>query len=299
MKNGILRLLLIAFVVLLTSCEKTLMEDGADNGSTDGANVVLNLSIFEQVPFGTRSVQDITALCSRLNVAFFQDGTKVKTVSQKAGDSTFGTVGVTLEEGTYQLVVIAHSSDGSATISSEEKVTFPSNLVTDVFYYYGSLNVSSTQTTYNLQLQRAVAMFRLELTSALPANAAKIRFYYTGGSSTFSPYAGYGCVNSRQTVMMNVASGQRVFEVFTFPHAETDELKMVITVYDSDDNILKEQTFENVPVTRNKITLYKGDFGGGGGTSGGGGSGGGGGTTNNGLSMKAESEWAGTDSYTF
>ena len=299
MKNGILRLLLIAFVVLLTSCEKTLMEDGADNGSTDGANVVLNLSIFEQVPFGTRSVQDITALCSRLNVAFFQDGTKVKTVSQKAGDSTFGTVGVTLEEGTYQLVVIAHSSDGSATISSEEKVTFPSNLVTDVFYYYGSLNVSSTQTTYNLQLVRSVAMFRLELASNLPANAAKIRFYYTGGSSTFSPYAGYGCVNSRQTVMMNVASGQRLFEVFTFPHSETDELKMVITVYDSDDNILKEQTFENVPVTRNKITLYKGDFGGGGGTSGGGGSGGGGGTTNNGLSMKAESEWAGTDSYTF
>ena len=34
-------------------------------------------------------------------------------------------------------------------------------------------------------------------------------------------------------------------------------------------------------------------IGGGGGTSGGGG------TTNNGLSMKAESEWAGTDSYTF
>lgn len=295
-----LRLLLIAFVVLLTGCEKTLMEDDADSGSTDDANVVLQFSVFEQVPFGTRSVQDITALCSRLNVAFFQNGTKVKTVSQKAGDSTFGTVGVTMEEGTYQLVVIAHSSDGSATISSEEKVTFPSNLVTDVFYYYGSLKVTSTQTTYNLQLLRAVAMFRLELNSGLPANAAKIRFYYTGGSSTFSPYAGYGCVNSRQTVMMNVASGQRVFEVFTFPHSETDELKMLITVYDSGDNILKELTLENVPVTRNKITLYKGDFQGGGGTSGGDDdSGNSGGTTNGGLVMKAESEWGGTDSYTF
>ena len=296
MKNGLLKLLLIAFVVLLTSCEKTLLDD-SDTASTADANVVLKLSIYDQIPFGTRSVQDITALCTRLNIAFFQDGTKVKTVSQKAGDSTFGTVGVTLDEGTYQLVVIAHSSDGSATITSEEKVTFPSNLVTDVFYFYGELTVNSTQTVYNLQLKRAVSMFRLELTSGLPANAAKIRFYYTGGSSTFSPYSGYGCVNSRQTVMMNVTSSQRVFEVYTFPHEETDELKIVVTVYNSSDDILKEHTFENVPVTRNMITQYTGDFDGGGGTSGGGG--GGGTSTSKGLNMKAESDWGGTDSYTF
>lgn len=266
------------------------MDETGGSVPTGDTNVVLRLSIYDQVPFSTRSLQDISQLCSRLNVAFFQDETKVKTASQKAGESSFGTVGVSLGEGTYQVVVIAHSSEGSATITSTEKVTFPSNQVSDTFYYYGELTVGSEQTVYNLELKRAVSMFRLELTDALPSNAAKMRFYYTGGSSTFSPYAGYGCVNSRQTVMMTGVSGQRVFEVFTFPHEETDELKIVVTVYDAGDNILKEHTFENVPVTRNMITVFSGDFFNGSSPSS---------ASGNVIGIKADGDWDGTDSYTF
>ena len=274
-------------LVLMTGCEKALLNEDEGSDASD-ANVFLKFSIYEQVPFGTRSMQDITALCSRLNIAFFQNGTKVKTVTQKADDASFGDVALTLEEGVYELVVIAHNCDGSATITSTEKVTFPSNIVTDTFYYYGDLTVGPSANTYNLELTRIVAMFRLELTSPLPSSVAKMRFYYTGGSSTFSPAAGYGCVNSRQTVMMSVTSGQTVFEVCTMPHEETDVLKITVTAYDSNDNIVKEHIFEQVPVTRDRITLYTGDFMDGNASSSG-----------HTFNFMAESKWSGTNTYTF
>jgi len=283
-------LLALLFVLLTTGCEKELMTDDSSKDVPANANVVLRFSAYDQMSFPTRANQDITALCSRLNIAFFKNGEKVKTISQKSGDAGYGSVALSLAEGNYELVVIAHNSTGAATISTVEKVTFPSNIVSDTFYYYGDLTVSSTQTTYDLQLVRVVAMFRLELTNVLPSTAAKIRFYYTGGSSTFSPLAGYGCVNSRQTVMINLEPGQKVFEVYTFPHEESDVLKMTVTVYDSGDNILKEQVFEEVPVTRNQITRYVGDFfnGSSGGSS-----------SSGAFRMMADGEWDLTNSYTF
>lgn len=292
MKNVRNLCLLMLSLVLLTGCEKTMLDE---QSSKQDGNVVLKLSLYEQIPFSTRSLQDIRQLCTRVNVAFFQNGTKVKTVSQKADDASFGTVSLTLDAGVYQVVVIAHNCSGSATISSAEKVTFPSNVVTDTFYYEGELTVASSQDTYELVLQRPVAMFRLQLTDVLPSNAHKIRFYYTGGSSTFNPSTGFGCVNSRQTVMMDIEDGQQVFEVYTFPHELNDFLKMTVTIYDSGENILKEQVFEQVPVTVDQITVFTGSF------FGGSGGGGGGGNPNapSGITMKADGDWSDISSYGF
>ena len=292
MKNVRNLCLLVLSLVLLTGCEKTMLDE---QSSKQDGNVVLKLSLYEQIPFSTRSLQDIRQLCTRVNVAFFQNGTKVKTVSQSADAASVGSVSLTLDAGVYQVVVIAHNCSGSATISSAEKVTFPSNVVTDTFYYEGELTVASSQDTYELVLQRPVAMFRLQLTDVLPSNAHKIRFYYTGGSSTFNPSTGFGCVNSRQTVMMDIEDGQQVFEVYTFPHELNDFLKMTVTIYDSGENILKEQVFEQVPVTVDQITVFTGSF------FGGSGGGGGGGNPNapSGITMKADGDWSDISSYGF
>ena len=258
--------LFIALALLIASCEKPILdsEDSVVNGSAvdTRANVILHMTQFEQTAF-TRAATDITDLCTRLNVAIFDaDGTKVKTVAQKDTDSDFGTVALTLSAGTYQLVVIAHCCDGSATITSTEKVTFPSNKVTDTFYYYGDLVVTGEKQVHDLALTRAVAMFRLVLTDEeIPQNVAKMKFYYTGGSSTFSPAEGYGCVASKQTEIRTVADGVKTFDIYTMPHSEKDELtKLTVTALDAGDNVVKEQIIENIPVTRNQITRYNGNF---------------------------------------
>ena len=289
--------LFIALAVLVAACEKPILDE--DVVSMKEANVILHMTQYDQEAFdnsgnraATRVATDITELCSRLNIAIFDDdGTKVKTVAQKEGDASFGTVALTLAAGTYQLVVIAHNGEGSATITSTEKVTFPNNKVTDTFYYYGDLVVTSEVQSYDLTLTRAVAMFRMVLTDdEIPSTVTKFKFYYTGGSSTFSPSAGYGCVNSKQTEIRPVAD-DGAYEIFTLPHTEEDVLtKLTVTALDANDNTVKERVFENVPVTRNQITRYTGSFFG---------SGGSGQTSDGTFRLTADPNWDSVNGYTF
>ena len=271
--------LLIALALLVAACEKPVLDE--DIVSMKEANVILHMTQYEQESFGTRAATDITELCSRLNIAIFDaDGTKVKTVAQKEGDAGYGTVALTLAAGTY---------------TSTEKVTFPNNKVTDTFYYYGDLIVTSEVQSYDLTLTRAVAMFRLVLTDEeIPSSVAKFKFYYTGGSSTFSPSAGYGCVNSKQTEIRSVPSGSSAgmtFDIFTLPHTEDDMLtKLTVTALDANDNTVKERIFENVPVTRNQITRYTGSFFG---------SGGSGQTSDGTFRLTADPDWDSVNGYTF
>ena len=289
------KFMLFALALLAAACEKPVIDE--DLVATKDANVILHFKQFEQEAF-TRAATDITELCSRLNIAIFDaEGTKVKTVAQKEGDSSFGTVALTLTAGTYRLVVIAHNCDGSATISSTEKVTFPNNKVTDTFYYYGDLVVTEAKQSYDLTLTRAVAMFRLVLTDeSVPSNVAKLKFYYLGGSSTFSPKDGAGCVASKQTeirpVPADFVSGT-AFEIYTLPHTESDVLtKLTVTALDANDNTVKERIFENVPITRNQITRYTGSFFGSG-------SGGGSSSSDGTFHLTADPDWDSVNGYTF
>ena len=295
------KFMFIALALLAAACEKPILdEDSVVGGSATDANVILHMTQFEQTAFdnsgnraATRAATDITDLCTRLNIAIFSaDGTKVKTVAQKEADSDFGTVALTLAAGTYHLVVIAHNGDGSATITSEEKVTFPNNKVTDTFYYDGDLVVTSDVQSYDLTLTRAVAMFRLVLTDEeIPSNVAKLKFYYTGGSSTFSPKDGYGCVNSKQTEIRTIADGVTTFDIYTLPHSEEDVLtKLTVTALDDNDNTVKERVFENVPVTRNQITRYTGSFFGSGGSDQ---------QSDGTFRMTADPDWDSVNGYTF
>lgn len=289
-------------------CEKAVFSEKTDVGEPTEPNVVLRFVQQEQfvqeafrarpadgdASLVTRAATAVTELCSRLNIVVFsQDGTKVKTVSQKEGDAGYGTVALSLAAGTYKLVVIAHNGDGAATITSEDKVTFPSNKVTDTFYYYGDLSVGSDNHSYDIMMTRAVAMFRLVLTDEnMPSNVAQFRFYYLGGSSTFSPVDGYGCVNSKQSEFRAV-SHDGIYEIYTLPHTEEDVLtKLTITAYDANDNIILEKQFEDVPVVRNQVTQFTGSFFG---------SGGGGGNNSNdsALRLMADPDWGGVNSYTF
>ena len=284
-------LLAVVILALTAACEKPVLDETTGEVVPSEANVILRFTQYEHEAF-TRAATDITELCSRLNIAIFDgDGTKVKTVAQKEGDASYGTVALSLAAGTYKLVVMAHNCDGSATITSTEKVTFPNNKVTDTFYYYGDLVVSNEKQTYDLTLTRAVAMFRLVLTDeSSPETVAKMKFYYVGGSSTFSPKDGYGCVNSKQTEIRTVAT-DGIYEIYTLPHTEEDVLtKLTVTALDANDNTIKERVFENVPVIRNQVTRYTGSFFG---------EGGGGETGSGDFRMTADPDWDSVNGYTF
>ena len=283
--------------VMMAACEKPIMDDAYDVDEGD-ANVVLRFAPYQQQGF-TRAATQLTNQCSRLSVAVFdEDDAKVGSVkNQKAGDSGFGTVSLSLQEGVYTVVAIAHNGEGNATITSPTKVTFPSNKMTDTFCYCGELEVTGDMISQELQMQRVVAMMRLTLTDEqIPDNVARLKFYYTGGSSTLNPRTGYGCVNSKQTeYRYTVVDGSAVntFDIYTAPHEQNDILKLTITSQDADNSVISEfSPMENIPVTRNKITTWEGSLFDGGGM-------GGGATSEGGIGLTLDTQWDGTINYTW
>jgi DNA-directed RNA polymerase subunit L len=292
------KVIIFGLAVLLAACEKPIMEDDIKSGHESDANVVLRITACDQEA-ATRSAETLTDQCSRLSVAVFdEDDAKVgSTKNQKAGDSGFGTVSLSLQEGVYTIVAIAHNGEGNATITSPTKVTFPSNKMTDTFCYCGELEVTGDMISQELQMQRVVAMMRLTLTDEqIPAGVARLKFYYTGGSSTLNPRTGYGCVNSKQTeYRATVAGGSavKVYEIYTAPHEQSDVLKLTITAQDAgNEDIRVFDAMENIPVTRNKITTWEGSLFGSSGT-------GGGATSEGGVSLTLDTQWDGTISYTW
>lgn len=256
---------LMAVALAAVGCEAPYVGPVAEEEQTDLYNVVIRAGIYDQSPFDTlrsRAVQDIQELCTHIGFAVFSADEKVKGVNQVSTSADFGSASFTLPQGEYQLVIIAHNCNGTATISSPQKITFPSNVVSDTFYYYGTFTVGDGQTELNLQLTRAVAMVRVNITDDMPSAVRQMKFYYTGGSSTFSAETGFGCVNSKQTVKMDVTTAMQgkptTWELYTLPHATTGALKLTISALDAADNILYEKELTDVPVTVNAITTYSG-----------------------------------------
>lgn len=286
--------------LLAASCEKPIFdEERAASGSVAGThpNVTLHFSPYEQISFTRAAVADV---CTRLSVAIFTaDGTKEKAITQKQTDAGFGTAALTLQAGTYKIVAIAHSStEGNATITSPERVTFANNKLTDTFYYFGNLTVGADPIEETLEMTRCVAMLRLTLTEPLSDNISRLKFYYTGGSSTFSPATGYGCVNSKQTEYRYTTDDQdmpvTVYELYTMPHEQQDVLKLTVTALDASGSEVGEVTMDNIPVTRNKITTWQGALFSGTGTGTEGGT-----SSSGGITITLDTEWDGTITYTF
>ena len=268
MKKTIVFSTLLAGILSLASCEKAVFDEQQPERADGKVHVEFRVTQFEEMPFSvvtgdTRSVVDVSQVCSRINFVIFSEGAKVKSVNQLADDDSFGRVSLDLSEGDYQVVVVAHNGTGNATFTSPEEIKFADNKVTDTFYYYAQLSVHQDMAV-DMLLKRAVAKFRLVTTDPVPSGIQQMKFYYTGGSSTFDAVTGFGCKESRQTEYRSVTADMvgktAQFEVYTFPHAQEDKLKMTISALDASGAEICQRVFEEVPVKLNQITQYTGAF---------------------------------------
>ena len=263
-------LLLIAAAV---ACERPFSEDDSkrkeDKTATEDL-VRLHVSAFSHtiVPFSQRALAPKRAsavgdACTRLSFAIYKEAERVVSENQVSSDKDFGTLDVSLEKGTYRIVVIGHNGTGSATTKDLNKITFPNNKTTDTFYSSQEIDLDG-DTNLSIELRRIVAMFRLVVTDKIPSEVAKMQFYYTGGSSTLDGATGYGCVNSKQTevreVTADMRNGNATFDIYTLPHSESGTLNITVTAYDSNDKAVKQSVFADVEVKVNTIHQYEGDF---------------------------------------
>lgn len=246
-------LLLAAFVFV--SCEKL----DASLPSKGGKNLTLSFS-------ADASTRATPAECfTKLHLMLFDHyGSKAFTQAktQNAGDENFGTFSISVGEGTYTVVAVGHSSPVAASIKSLQQVTFTASdgrKLTDTFCYCGQVVVGSDPQRHDLTMSRVCAMLRFVFTdSDVPANLVRWQFSYTGGSANFNPSTSEGCTKSTQSEMRNL---NEELEIYTFPYlAESGTLKMTVSALDAAGTVLRQRTFEAIPVTRNRITTYTGKF---------------------------------------
>lgn len=253
------RFLLLLLPLLLLSCSQIELDETKHR-------VTLHISGYTMTPFSRAATTvDANSDVTHIDLVLFDaDGSKVIKINQRQGDNNFGAPSITLAEGNYTLVVIAHSGSGVATITSPTEVTFPNNKVTDTFYSCQQISIRPETSSLDVMLHRAVSMVRIHLKdSSYPAGFSILKLYYTGGSSTFNPTTGYGSKDSRQTEYRTLvpvgASAEETLkeaEIYTFPHEEEGTLKITLTPQDSEGNDLPYpgKTLEAVPIRLNYIT---------------------------------------------
>ena len=253
----------IVALVGLTGCEKPILSDGEASGTAADGQVVFVFQT-ESGDVATRAASEIAAHASKLNVQLFdEDGQKVfSTVkTQTKDDEDFGRLKIELADGVYTVVAVAHSSARSATIKSPSVVQFTAQdgeKLTDTFCHVSTVEVSGEKHSFTLPMYRAVAMVQLHLTDeTLPEDVWYIKADYSGGSANVNPTTLEGITKSNQSER-RIKNDLRLHQFFTFPYmSETGTLKMTISATTSDGTVLRQRTFDAVPVKRNRITTYE------------------------------------------
>lgn len=246
-----------AAVLMLTACEKAITEDAGDS------NVVLS---FEPTTKDMTRGAGTTAF-TKLNVQLFDtNGEKVfeKVKTQTKDDDDFCQMSLKLSEGTYWVVAVGHSSKNSATIKSPEVVQFTASegeKLTDTFCHCSQIKVEGESVSFTLPMYRVGAMIQFCLTdNQVPNNFAYFLMEYTGGSANFNPQTLEGITKSTQSEK-RIRNSLMTHQAYTFPYMSTScKLKITCSGLDSDGTVIRKRVFENVPVTRNRITTYTGKF---------------------------------------
>lgn len=258
MTRLISNILFLFLTIALTSCEKQIVPDAAD-----ADNVTLTFTpTFRDVTRGA----SVTAF-KKLNVMLFDaQGNRVfdKVRTQLSSDEDFCTLSLQLTAGTYWVVAVGHSSTISATIKSPEVVQFTASegeKLTDTFCHCSQITIGGETNTFTLPMYRAGAMIQFCLTDEqVPDNFAYFLMEYTGGSANFNPTTLEGITKSSQSEK-RIRNDLMIHQCYTFPYMATSgTLRMTCSALSSDGTVIRQRTFDAVPVARNRITTYTGHF---------------------------------------
>ena len=254
----------LSALLLLVACEKPSWDSEDEGDEAVAGNLTVSIYQIGKTPFdGVTRSQSTTP--THINYAVYSvDGQRVKQVNQQAGDANYGRASFQLEPGTYQLVVVAHSSNGNPTMTDLTKIQFKNNQgFSDTFLtYIEDVEVTAENHTLLVTPQRIVSLCRVEITDDVPETVSQLRFQYKGGSGAFDAHTGLGSVNSIQTMDFDVTTGQKQFDLYTYLHDTEGTIHLTVTAFDASENIVLQREFD-IPMEREKITWFTGPFFGG------------------------------------
>ena len=196
-------------------------------------------------------------------------GEKVETVDQDSLADDYGCYNLSLPQGSYHYIVVGYDTPLKPTISTTE-VTFRQDgslRAGNTYAASGTLEVGDTTVVQQATLGHVSARLRLMWEGTFPLEAATIKYYYTGGSSTLSPTTWKGSKQSRQTVVLPLTdhgstelTDDVIHDLYTFPHTATDTLCLRVTLLDTAGATLSEFEMADLPVATGCTTVFAGGF---------------------------------------
>lgn len=289
---------LIIAALLVVSCSK---EDGVMDSSSRSDKLEVSFNFFEKSiseiesragtadvaqaasPWITRADTDGKKNLSEckqiteLEVALFPEGKDTMyLVTQFSTDKNFGQVKLYMPKGNYKMVAIAAatknpSKDNKVSIKSENKVVFPKNEVTDMFYTYESIFVvkdGEEAQNHDCTLKRGVTVLQLDSRQEPRPDYIKAFKYQISGNcgNVFDPSTGH-CLKADLLTHTYDISGDKYkgstlrFTIYFFlGDDDVSDIKLTTQSVDTYDKTVKDLSFENVHMVQGKMTIYKGPF---------------------------------------
>ena len=250
--NKSLHCLILLLTLALTACEVNNAPDDESAMSTAQPGR-LTIELVEQDSFA------YSHLCFAI---YDQMGKRLRQTNQTPDDSKFGTASYKLDEGTYGLVILAHSSTRNPAMTNPDQIRFNNGIgYTETFLFYDTLHMTSVGRTLTPALQRVVAMCRFVISDPLPDEVAQLRCDFTGGSGHLSAVSGHGVTAHTQTATFSI-DGQTStpqFDLYTFLPHDADTIALTVTALDKNNKKLLTRDF-SVPMQTNVVTWLAGRF---------------------------------------
>lgn len=227
---------------------------------TSTSTVTLRFSPYDIVPM-TRATASISNFCTRLDL-WIVEGENVIDLHQTAEDN-LGNVSVTLaKDKTYTLYAIAHRCTAQATLVNGI-ISFPEDKVTHSMFYTTTFSPATT-TTIDCLMHRIVGQFHIDTTDPVPDNVAKFTYAIP---QTYTKYAvtGNGTSPADRLTTINVTSrrddgtvGMSIYIIAA--NDATTTFNITVTALASDESVIRQRVFEDVPIRNGYRTNYRGAF---------------------------------------
>lgn len=191
----------------------------------------------------------VSDVSTRLDV-WIIEGENVIEVHQSSSDAGFGTVTATLDKTkTYTLYAVSHKCDAAATLS-DGVISFPDDKVKDTFWYTTTFSPATT-TSVSCEMNRIVAMFRIETADEVPDEVKKMRITQKDVFDRWNVSTGATHQLDRVSTI-NITStaqdGTIALSVYSIVSDTQTLHDVVVETLDADDNVIQTHTLSDVPL---------------------------------------------------
>lgn len=219
---------------------------------------------------GASKVADYSGI-NAITLAFYKsDNSQEYKNTQLKSDhttyTTFGDFNLSLQMGSYTMVVVAYYTNEYSpfTLISPVEASYTGARARETFTSTQTVNITSTKAVdISATLSRIISQLTVISTDNKTANVSNVRMTLSGGSKSFNPTTGLATDNAgfSNTVSSSAAVGA-TSSSSTCLFLATDEQTMNVTIetLDADGNAVFSTMVEDVPFKRNSVTKLTGSL---------------------------------------